>query len=84
MMTNPDLEDENKFPLSENFTVLHTEDTNVKVTHKYTLSSLETQTFALSFDHSDKYLAQGCSDGTVNIYNTASGKLSYYFNNDMD
>ena len=83
-MTNPDREEENKIPISDNFSINHTEDTSVKVTHKYTLGSLETQTFSVKFDHSDKYLAQGCSDGTVNIYNTAQGKLSYQFNNDMD
>ena len=57
MMTNCDLEDENKLPLSANFTIKHIDDTSVRVKHKYTLSSIETQTFSVSFDHSGKYLA---------------------------
>ena len=56
-MTNCDLEDEYKLPLSANFTIKHIDDTSVRVKHKYTLSSIETQTFSVSFDHSGKYLA---------------------------
>jgi COMPASS component SWD3 len=57
---------------------------NVKVSHKYTLGNLDVQTFCIQFDPKDKYIAQGCSDGTIKIYNVFTGKLSFQMNNDME
>jgi WD40 repeat protein len=67
-------EEANLPPPSEKFTLEQVKNSQVKVSHKYTLGSLDTQTFCVRFDPHDKYLAQGCIDGTIRIYNVFSGK----------
>ena len=41
-------------------------------------------TFSIRFDHNDKYLAAGCQDGTIKIYNIFTGKQSYILNQGME
>ena len=74
MMTDQDKEEENQTPVSEKFTLEQVKNSQVKVSHRYTLGSLETQTFCVRFDPHDKYIAQGCSDGTIRIFNVFTGK----------
>ena len=48
------------------------------------MGSTDTQTFCVQFDPHDKYLAQGCGDGTIRIYNVFNGKPSFILNKDMN
>ena len=45
---------------------------------------MDTQTFCVRYDPLDRYIAQGCHDGTINIYNVFTGKKSFTLNNDME
>ena len=71
-------------PVSESFKLEAVKNSDIKVSHKYTLGTLETQTFYLRFDPQDKYLAQCCRDGTIRIYNVFTGKVSFILNEDME
>lgn len=55
--------------MSEKFTLEPVKNTTVKIEHKYTLGSTETQSFCVRYDPHDKYLAVGCGDGTIRIFN---------------
>jgi WD40 repeat protein len=57
---------------------------DIKVTHKYTLGDTSKQTFCVRFDPNDKYIAAGHGDGTIRIFNTFTGKTSYILNNNME
>lgn len=67
---------------------------DVKITHKYTLGDLSMQTFCVRFDPNDKYIAAGnnqifytyigCGDGTIRIFNVFTGKQSYVLNTNME
>lgn len=37
--------------------------------------------YTIRFDPEDKYLAAGCSDGTLRVYNLFSGNISYFMTN---
>ena len=74
MMTDQDADEDTLAPLSEKFTLDCIKNCDVKISHKYTLGSLDTQTFCVRYDPNDKYLAQGCGDGTIRIYNVFTGK----------
>ena len=41
-------------------------------------------TFCVRYDPHDKYIAQGCGDGSIRIYNTFSGKLYNVMNTEME
>ena len=84
MMTDQAKEEENLTPVSEKFTLEQIKNSNVKLTHKYTLGTTETQTFCVRFCPHDKYIATGCGDGTIKIYNVFTQKLSYTLNTDME
>ena len=77
-------EEDNQVPVSANYTLECIKNSEIKITHKYTIGSLENQTFCVKFDPHDKYIAQGCNDGTIKIYNTVTGKQSYILNTQMD
>jgi len=82
-MTDP-AEEENLAPVSEKFTLEQVKNSTVKVSHKYTLGSMDTASFCVRYDPSDKYLAQGCGDGTIRIYNVFTGKQSFILNTGME
>jgi len=73
-------EEANLTPLSEKFTLECIKNSDVKISHKYTLGSLDTQSFCVRFCPNDKYIAQGCGDGSIRIYNVYTGKNSYILN----
>ena len=76
-------DEENLVPVSEKFTLECIKNSDVKISHKYTLGSLDQQTFCVRYDPLDKYLAQGCGDGTIRIYNVFTGKQSFILNTEM-
>jgi len=77
-------EEENLVPLSEKFDLQIVKNSPVKVSHKCTLGNMETQTFVVKYDPKDKYIAQGCSDGSIKVYNVFTGKQSYEMNTEME
>ena len=84
MMTDQAKEEENLTPVSEKFTLEPVKNTTVKIEHKYTLGSLDTQSFCVRYDPHDKYIAVGCGDGTIRIYNVFTQKMSYILNENME
>jgi WD40 repeat protein len=44
------------------------------------MGELGRDTFSVRFDYFDKYIAAGCKDGTIRIFNTATHKESYILN----
>jgi len=54
------------------------------VTHKYTLGDTSTPTFCVRYCWNDKYIATGCGDGSIKIFNVFTGKQSYTLNTDLD
>lgn len=81
MMTDMAKEEENLSPVSEKFTLECIKNSDVKITHKYTLGDLNMATFCVRYDPNDKYIAAGCGDGTIRIFNVFTGKQSYVLNN---
>lgn len=51
---------------------------------KYVLGDVNVPTFCVRFDWHDKYIAAGCADGTIRIFNVFTGKQSYILNQDME
>jgi WD40 repeat protein len=76
-------EEENLPPCSEKFTIVPAKNSDIKITHKYTLGDTSTPTFCVKFDWNDKYLAAGCGDGAIRIYNVYTNKCSYTLNDNM-
>jgi len=56
----------------------------VKITHKYTLGDTSTPTFCVRYDYNDKYIASGCGDGSIRIFNVFTQKQSYILNDQME
>jgi WD40 repeat protein len=83
-MMEEEKEDANLLPISEKFTLECIKNSDVKISHKYTLGSLDTQTFCVRYDPQDKYIAQGCGDGSIRIFNVFTGKQSFCLNDNMD
>ena len=84
MQQGKDEEEKNLAPLSEKFTLETVKNSSVKISHKWTMGDLDTQTFYVRFDPTDKYLAQCAMDGTIRIYNMFTAKTSFILNTDME
>lgn len=48
-----------------------------KVTHSQTLNENDAEIFNCKFDPEDRYLAAGCGDGIIRIFNMDSGKVAF-------
>lgn len=55
----------------------------MKITHRATLGDTKCPTFSVRYDYNDKYIAAGCGDGTIKIFNVFTGKPSFILNSDM-
>lgn len=84
MQQNKEEDEKNLVPLSDKFTLECVKNSSVKISHKWTMGDLDTQTFYIRFDPTDKYLAQCALDGTIRIYNMFTGKISFILNTDME
>jgi len=73
-------EEANLPPASEKFKIDPVKNSDVKVTHRYTLGDTSTMTLCVRYDPNDKYIATGCFDGSIRIYNVFTGKQSYTLN----
>ena len=76
--------EENLPPCSAEHKLITSKDSELKITHKYTLGTVESPTFSVRFDWNDKYIAAGKGDGTIQIYNVFTGKCSYTLNEGME
>ena len=56
---------------------------DIKVKHRFTLGEMDCQTFCVRYDPFDKYIAQGCNDGTIRIWNVFTGNCSFVLNEGM-
>ena len=70
-------------PCSPEHRVAHAKNSQLKITHKYTLGDINSPTFCVRFEWNDKYIAAGKGDGTIQIYNVFTGKCSYTLNENM-
>eukprot|EP00357_Protocruzia_adherens_P022906 CAMPEP_0114995856 /NCGR_PEP_ID=MMETSP0216-20121206/13973_1 /TAXON_ID=223996 /ORGANISM="Protocruzia adherens, Strain Boccale" /LENGTH=384 /DNA_ID=CAMNT_0002359967 /DNA_START=132 /DNA_END=1286 /DNA_ORIENTATION=+ len=52
-----------------------------EIVHRTTFGDPDNEIFCVRFDHDDKYLALGCADGSIKIYNVLTGKMSFTLNN---
>lgn len=82
MMTEKD-EQENQIPLSHTFTPVTSENSQIKVTHKYTLGDTEKPTYCIRFSPNDKLIAAGSFDGSIRIFNVQQGTSAYLMNENM-
>ena len=48
-----------------------------KVSYKFTVGEPTNDVYCVRFDPQDRYVATGCKDGTIRVYNVLTGKLSY-------
>ena len=74
----------NQSPCSADFRLITAKDSDLKITHKYTLGDISSPTFTCRFDWNDKYIAAGKGDGRIEIYNVFTGKCSYTLNEGME
>ncbi|CAE8682597.1 unnamed protein product, partial [Polarella glacialis] len=51
-----------------------------KVSTKFTLGEGDNEIFCVRFSPDDLYLAAACGDGSINVYNTATGKRAFLLN----
>ena len=57
---------------------------DTQISHLVTLGSTDVSTFCVKYDPFDKHIAQGCSDGSINIYNSKNHKKVFSFNTSME
>lgn len=55
-----------------------------RVKHRCTLGTVEVPTYCVRFDYNDKYVAAAKGDGSIQIYNLFTGKMSYVCNENME
>ena len=60
------------------------QNSNVKITYKYTLGDINMPTFCVRFDYNDKYIAAAMSDGSIAIYNVFTQKKSFELNTELE
>ena len=54
-----------------------------RIKPKVTLGSVDVPTYCVRFDYNDKYIAAAKGDGSIQIYNLFTGKMSYIVNENM-
>ena len=55
-----------------------------RVKHRCTLGTVDVPTYCVRFDYNDKYVAAAKGDGSIQIYNLFTGKMSYVCNENME
>lgn len=61
-------------PVSDHYEIVPAKGTSVRIQKKALLGDTSQATFTVRFDYNDKYIAAGCQDGTIKIYNVFTGK----------
>lgn len=57
MMMDAAKEEDNLPPISEKFNLECVKNSEIKISHKYTLGTTENQSFCVRYDPNDKYIA---------------------------
>lgn len=57
------------------------ESSKLVVEHVMTLMDTSDEIFTLKFDPNDKYVAWGCGDGAIRVYNVLTGKMAFLLAN---
>jgi WD40 repeat protein len=79
-----DEDEDNLLPLSADFDLQVVRGSDIKVKHRATLGGLDCQSFCVRYDPFDKYIAQGCHDGSIRIWNVFTGNCSFQLNTGME
>jgi WD40 repeat protein len=86
----PSLHFSRKFPISRPdqfhsfYSDEYSQSSEFRVKPKCTLGSVDVPTFCVRYDYNDKYIAAGKGDGSIEIYNLFTGKMSYICNENME
>jgi len=62
----------------------YSQSSEFRVKPKVTLGSVDVPTYCVRFDYNDKYIAAAKGDGSIQIYNLFTGKMSYICNDNME
>jgi len=62
----------------------YSQSSEFRVKPKVTLGTVDMPTFCVRFDYNDKYIAASKLDGSIQIFNLFTGKMSYICNDSMD
>ena len=62
----------------------YSQSSEFRVKPKVTLGSVDVPTYCVRFDYNDKYIAAAKGDGSIQIYNLFTGKMSYICNENME
>ena len=62
----------------------YSQSSEFRVKPKVTLGSVDVPTYCVRFDYNDKYIAASKGDGSIQIYNLFTGKMSYICNDNME
>ena len=62
----------------------YSQSSEFRVKPKVTLGSVDVPTYCVRFDYNDKYIAAAKGDGSIQIYNIFTGKMSFICNDNMD
>jgi WD40 repeat protein len=54
---------------------------SVKLSHSVTLGDNDSEIFCVKFDKDDKYVACGCADGKIKIFNLETNKMAFLLAN---
>ena len=61
--------------------ILHGKNSIMRLEHLLTMMDTEDEIFCISYDPSDKYIACGCGDGAIRVYNLNTGKMAFLLPN---
>ena len=72
------------WPILASYSDEYSQSSEFRVKPKVTLGSVDVPTFCVRFDYNDKYIAAAKGDGSIQIYNLFTGKMSYICNDNME
>lgn len=61
--------------------IQNSKSSTLRVEHMITLMDSEDEIFCLKYDPTDKYIACGCADGAIRVFNIHSGKMAFLLPN---
>ena len=71
-------------PLLLVFSDEYSQSSEFRIKPKCTLGTTDVPTYCVRFDFNDKYIAAAKGDGSIQIYNLFTGKMSYTCNENME
>ena len=61
--------------------IQNSKSSTIRVEHMVTLMDSEDEVFWLKYDPTDKYIACGCADGAIRVFNIHTGKMAFLLPN---